>query len=130
MIRRPPRSTLFPYTTLFRSGLELASVMGDEIKDPARTLPGAVAWGGVISGTLYVTATLTLLISVGKGVNVLQGVVQAVTGMAARVGVNWIAVPFPLMLSLAIPDISFSGSLFELHSIRLSVGRVADVCDA
>src|SRR3712207_8381167 len=24
MIRRPPRSTLFPYTTLFRSGLELA----------------------------------------------------------------------------------------------------------
>src|SRR5256886_8246482 len=25
MIRRPPRSTLFPYTTLFRSGLELLS---------------------------------------------------------------------------------------------------------
>src|SRR3712207_8360245 len=24
MIRRPPRSTLFPYTTLFRSGLGLA----------------------------------------------------------------------------------------------------------
>src|SRR3712207_7561529 len=24
MIRRPPRSTLFPYTTLFRSGLESA----------------------------------------------------------------------------------------------------------
>src|SRR3712207_8345928 len=23
MIRRPPRSTLFPYTTLFRSGLEV-----------------------------------------------------------------------------------------------------------
>src|SRR2546422_5712606 len=26
MIRRPPRSTLFPYTTLFRSQAELASV--------------------------------------------------------------------------------------------------------
>src|SRR2546426_4913845 len=26
MIRRPPRSTLFPYTTLFRSDLELAEV--------------------------------------------------------------------------------------------------------
>src|SRR3712207_8656548 len=25
MIRRPPRSTLFPYTTLFRSGSELLS---------------------------------------------------------------------------------------------------------
>jgi amino acid transporter len=30
-------------------GLELASVMGDEIRDPARTLPGAVAWGGILS---------------------------------------------------------------------------------
>jgi glutamate:GABA antiporter len=86
-------------------GLELASVMGDEIQDPARSLPGAVAWGGVISGTLYVAATLTLLISVGKSVNVLQGVVQAVTGMAARVGVHWIAVPFAIMLSLAIAGI-------------------------
>ena len=26
MIRRPPRSTLFPYTTLFRSGLVLAEL--------------------------------------------------------------------------------------------------------
>src|SRR5438045_7603885 len=71
-------------------GLELASVMGDEIQDPRRTLPGAVAWGGLLSGTLYIAATLTLLVAVGKSVNVLQGVVQAVTGMAARVGVNWI----------------------------------------
>src|SRR2546430_13121113 len=32
MIRRPPRSTLFPYTTLFRS-------------DPARTTPAGAAGG-------------------------------------------------------------------------------------
>src|SRR2546430_5981901 len=31
MIRRPPRSTLFPYTTLFRSGLALAvGILVDE----------------------------------------------------------------------------------------------------
>src|SRR2546422_4047367 len=29
MIRRPPRSTLFPYTTLFRSGLTPRRVGGD-----------------------------------------------------------------------------------------------------
>jgi len=86
-------------------GLELASVMGDEIKDPARTLPGAVALGGLISGTLYVAVTLTLLVSLGKNVNVLQGVVQSVNGMASRVGVNWISVPFAFMLSLAIAGI-------------------------
>ena len=47
-------------------GLELASVMGDEIRDPQRTLPGAVAWGGVLSGALYIGATLTLLVSVAQ----------------------------------------------------------------
>src|SRR5258708_22560457 len=30
MIRRPPRSTLFPYTTLFRSGVVGAGVHGGE----------------------------------------------------------------------------------------------------
>src|SRR2546425_11796111 len=39
MIRRPPRSTLFPYTTLFRSG---ESVQADEGARPAHTEePGA-----------------------------------------------------------------------------------------
>src|SRR3712207_7698931 len=27
MIRRPPRSTLFPYTTLFRSSVELSQIL-------------------------------------------------------------------------------------------------------
>jgi glutamate:GABA antiporter len=79
--------------------------MGDEIQDPRRTLPGAVAWGGVLSGALYVGATLTLLIAVGKNVNVLQGIVQAVTHMAERVGIGWISIPFALMLSLSIAGI-------------------------
>src|SRR3712207_7014234 len=45
MIRRPPRSTLFPYTTLFRSGPELAgrsdlaggpdSAVASEVAEPA-----------------------------------------------------------------------------------------------
>jgi len=86
-------------------GLELASVMGDEIRDPRRTLPGAVAWGGVLSGALYLGATLTLLIAVGKDVNVLQGIVQAVSHMATRVSAAWITVPFAIMLSISIAGI-------------------------
>src|SRR3712207_7167301 len=42
MIRRPPRSTLFPYTTLFRSELLLAgrgTVEGGEGRWHARRLP-------------------------------------------------------------------------------------------
>ena len=97
-------------------GLELASVMGDEIKDPQRTLPGAVAWGGVLSGALYIGATLTLLIAVGKNVNVLQGIVQAVSHMAGQVGFNWITIPFALMLSLSIAGI---GSAWMGGSARI-----------
>src|SRR5437899_13043760 len=34
MIRRPPRSTLFPYTTLFRSS-DLVSLQGHRVRDHA-----------------------------------------------------------------------------------------------
>src|SRR5438874_9753560 len=37
MIRRPPRSTLFPYTTLFRSPLGVAPAAGD--RAPPRPRP-------------------------------------------------------------------------------------------
>ena len=98
-------------------GLELASVMGDEIQDPDRTLPGAVAWGGVLSGLLYIAATLTLLIAVSKNdISVLQGIVQAVSHMADRVGVAWIVAPFALMLSLSIAGI---GSAWLAGSARI-----------
>src|SRR3712207_7899509 len=36
MIRRPPRSTLFPYTTLFRSGLRDRSYLSRGAQDAAR----------------------------------------------------------------------------------------------
>jgi amino acid transporter len=98
-------------------GLELASVMGDEIRDPQRTLPGAVAWGGVLSGALYIGATLTLLVSVRKDeISVLQGIVQSVSHMAAKVGVGWIIAPFAIMLSLSIAGI---GSAWMGGSARI-----------
>ena len=98
-------------------GLELASIMGDEIREPQKTLPGAVAWGGVISGALYIGATLTLLVAVGKNdISVLQGIVQAVSHMAGEVGVSWIITPFAVMLSLSIAGI---GSAWMGGSARI-----------
>src|SRR5215211_9082080 len=44
MIRRPPRSTLFPYTTLFRSGRGGAARRRDP--DSNRGLRHGRAWGG------------------------------------------------------------------------------------
>src|SRR3712207_6951120 len=45
MIRRPPRSTLFPYTTLFRSG-RLAFCGGYDLEDP-EVLGEAAAAAGI-----------------------------------------------------------------------------------
>jgi glutamate:GABA antiporter len=87
-------------------GLELASIMGDEIENPRKTLPGAVAWGGLLSGFLYIGATLTLLVAVDKNsISVLQGIVQAVSHMAERVRIAWIVGPFAFLLSLSIAGI-------------------------
>src|SRR5689334_24108081 len=48
MIRRPPRSTLFPYTTLFRSGL--VAPLYDQAKVLAATMTGNK--GPVYTGTV------------------------------------------------------------------------------
>src|SRR3712207_8631303 len=47
MMRRPPRSTLFPYTTLFRSVQQLdARGLGEHL---ARGMRGAVESGGAVA---------------------------------------------------------------------------------
>ena len=84
-------------------GLELASVMGDEIRDPRRTVPRAVFWGGVISGLLYVGVTLAVLFALpARDIGAMQGIVQAVTRMADEAHIGWIVPPVALMLTLAV----------------------------
>src|SRR2546427_6285005 len=60
MIRRPPRSTLFPYTTLFRSGLrlELGKVLVFDLKPLAKACDRARA---VVSDTDVLIGTNAVL---------------------------------------------------------------------
>jgi amino acid transporter len=88
-------------------GLELASIMGDEIREPGKTVPSAVAWGGMISGLLYIGCTLTLLIAVPRiEISALQGIPQAVSRMSDKVGVPWLVAPFAFVLSISIAGIA------------------------
>src|SRR5258707_5780464 len=53
MIRRPPRSTLFPYTTLFRSAVQLCPSSSDRIACESNLPPSeasliAMTWWGVL----------------------------------------------------------------------------------
>src|SRR5256885_15776108 len=76
MIRRPPRSTLFPYTTLFRSvlllvgtvGAVLAVQSGTAAHGPVERVPGARAavmeheeWGQRTRNIFLIVAALELV---------------------------------------------------------------------
>src|SRR2546427_7380063 len=52
MIRRPPRSTLFPYTTLFRSGL---AIMAGKFLESAARQPELIP---VLQVRMFITAGL------------------------------------------------------------------------
>src|SRR3712207_8852775 len=53
MIRRPPRSTLFPYTTLFRSLLVNAGVVSFMFRVlTARPMPLRILWPGALTASV------------------------------------------------------------------------------
>lgn len=89
-------------------GLELGPVMGDEIRDPQRSVPRGVLRGGILAGLVYVTATLALLLAVPQQeVKVLQGVLQAVDKITAMgVGARWMLTALAVVLAVAIAGAS------------------------
>src|SRR2546429_1657175 len=118
MIRRPPRSTLFPYTTLFRSGPRLGAALAGAF---ARRRAAALAGGVVLALALplalgsspYWTfvATLALLyVTIGQGLNLqigTAGVINlAVAAFAAlggySVGLLTVAAGWPSWLAVLV----------------------------
>lgn len=85
-------------------GLELGPVMGDEIRDPQRSVPRGVLWGGALAGLVYLSATLALLLAVPQQeVKVVQGVMQAVDKMTAMgAGGRWMLTALGVVLAVAL----------------------------
>jgi amino acid transporter len=84
-------------------GLELGPIMADEVRDAARTLPRSVVLGGLLSGGLYLGATLTLILAVPKEqMSLLQGALQAIQKLAGGFGWGWIVSPLAALLVVAI----------------------------
>jgi amino acid transporter len=84
-------------------GLDLASIMGDEIKEPRKILPSAILWGGILSGVIYVGSTLSTLVALPSDqIGVLTGIMQSISTMAARVNLSWIVAPFAIFMFFAI----------------------------
>jgi amino acid transporter len=106
----PPRSVGFTWemATSFAVmcnalvGIELASTMGDEIRDPERDLGPAIAIAGVVSigSYLAVTGAVLMLVPIGS-LGVIQGVMQAVASGAAAAHARWLIVPLAVMMGIA-----------------------------
>ncbi|MFZ0760276.1 MAG: APC family permease [Candidatus Sulfotelmatobacter sp.] len=68
-------------------GCETASFMGEEIKNPRRSIPFALLFGGVTVAFCYIVGTAAILLALPSSeVSGLQGLVQAVSKTASRVG--------------------------------------------
>jgi amino acid transporter len=88
-------------------GLELASIMGDEIRNPKRTLPSAIALSGVACGLLYVGTTAALLMAMPAAqIGVVQGMVEAISRMSRQVSLPWMPPALALILSTSVIGIA------------------------
>jgi amino acid transporter len=71
------------------TGLELVSAMGDEVRDPQRTLPRAVFAAGALIAAMYIVGTLAVLALVpAPDVSATSGVFHAITvgSIALKIG--------------------------------------------
>jgi amino acid transporter len=68
-------------------GSETASFMGEEIKNPRRSIPFALLFGGVTVAFCYIVGTAAILLALPSvEVSSMQGLVQAISKTASRVG--------------------------------------------
>jgi glutamate:GABA antiporter len=93
----------FGVLSLALVGMELGPIMGDEVRDPRRTIPRSVAIGGSLCALMYVGLTLALLTAVPQSqMAVVQGLLQAVDTMSASFGIGWILLPLAVLMAASI----------------------------
>ena len=73
------------------SGLESASMMGEEIRDPRRNIPRALVLAGLLIAALYILGTVAMLVAVPPGqILHLQGFMHAIGEVAGKNGLAWL----------------------------------------
>lgn len=84
------------------AGLELAPLMGSEIREPRRVIPRAIVIAGVLILAFYVLGTLALLTALpAQQVEAVGGIGQAMTVIAERLGQPALGAPLVLLMAAA-----------------------------
>ena len=83
------------------SGLESASMMGDEIREPRRNIPRALLTGGMLIVVLYILSTVAMLVALPQAkILHLQGFMLSIQEAAQRVGAVGLTSITALLLTL------------------------------
>jgi amino acid transporter len=80
-------------------GLELGSIIGDEIKDPERNIPRAVLLAGISTVTMFLVVTTSLLIAIpSNDIGIIDGILQGIEKAAGEIGMAWIVFPVAVLM--------------------------------
>jgi amino acid transporter len=83
-----PTLNTFAILILAFVGLELGPILGDEIRDSARSIRRAILISGVAITITYVAGTAALLVALPAGqIGVISGIPQAMQATGARIGI-------------------------------------------
>jgi glutamate:GABA antiporter len=81
------------------SGLESASMMGEEIQDARRNIPRALLLAGVLITALYILGTVAMLVALPQAeILNLQGFMRAIQNASAKVDLDWLVAPVAALL--------------------------------
>jgi amino acid transporter len=83
------------------SGFEITSLVGQEIRQPRRTIPMGVLIAGVVTTIIYIAGSASVLVAVpGSSLKELSGITDAVQLVAGRVGLTGLGALTGALLAL------------------------------
>jgi amino acid transporter len=101
-LRRSATLNSFATIAFAYAGLELGLILGDEIKDPKRTVPRALLMACVLIALIYIAGTGSLLVALpASQINAISGIPQALAAIAGRVGVPMLGYVAATLLALS-----------------------------
>lgn len=96
------KNAIFWSTIFFAfGGCETGSFMGEEIKNPRRTIPRALILSGILLAASYILGTIALLIALpSTAITGVGGFASAIQVMGARLGLPGLVILIALLLAL------------------------------
>ncbi|NWF49718.1 MAG: amino acid permease [Ignavibacteriaceae bacterium] len=80
-------------------GLELGSVIADEVKEPQKNIPKAVLVAGTSTILMFLVVTTALLISIPfEEIGIIEGILQGIERAAEAIGIGWIVFPVAVFM--------------------------------